>query len=105
MRTSIPRIRSVTSKATGRQIIVFGPAGNFTPDWVRSAADKAIAEQKGRPLGGYAIVVWAMDGSSTCSAMAGSIPRALMPQFVKDRLLLETAKQWIAPADEREDKR
>lgn len=99
-KTSIPRLRSVTDKATGRRIDVITPRGNIDRQRIEEALASAIANHDGRLLSGYAIVVWAMDGSTTCSLFAGSMPRAVVPQMVKDRLLLETAKKWIAPLDE-----
>lgn len=103
MKTSIPVIRSVTDKATGRQIRIIRPEGYVSRSWVEGALAEALDNHDGRTLGGYALVVWAMDGSTTCSLFAGSMPRALVPQMVKDRLLLETAKKWINPLDDGDD--
>jgi len=50
---------------------------------------------------GYAIVVWSRDGSSTCSARCNEhsqIPTALVPDFVRNRLLADRIERWTSDA-------
>ncbi len=93
------RIRSVRFKATGLvlhrlQDRTDEARVSFLRDmrWLVDAA-----QQDGRPIVGYAVVMWDADGGSSASLRAGrgsTIPSIAMPEFVKNRLLAEKIIEW-----------
>lgn len=97
MKTSIPRIRSVTEKATGRQIRVL--RHHYLNDKKHiSERVNALLEgffSDGKPAGGFALVIWNPDGGHMVaqSAFANSpIPKAVVPDFARNALLLNLSR-------------
>jgi hypothetical protein len=64
---------------------------------MRSLVD--AAQRDGRPIVGYAVVLWDSDLGSNASLCAGQgsvIPSIAMPEFVKQRLLASKIQDWTA---------
>ena len=95
---SIPRLRRITMKSTGQVIEVLrNPVRTNKIDIknrLLSVLDAAL-DDKCTP-GGYAVVVWDHSGASAafCSDINGPVPKALIPDYVRNRLLLAIAEQW-----------
>lgn len=95
-KTSIPVVRRVRFK-DGRTLDVFH---NHAPD--RSDVARTIGRVmdvhfgSSGFLGGFAFVVWNTDGASTAKLACynGMLTRVLAPDFVRDRLMLQTAEDW-----------
>lgn len=96
------RIRSVRDKKSGFVLHRLQPQTDaarvsFLQDmrWLI-----AVAQHDGRPIVGYAVVLWDADLGSTASLRAGqgsTIPSIAMPEFVKNRLLAEKITEWSHP--------
>jgi hypothetical protein len=93
------RIRSVRDKTSGFVLhrlhnTVERARTSFLCD-MRSLID--AAHHDGRPIVGYAVVLWDSDLGSTASLRAGqgsTIPSIAMPEFVKQRLLAAKIAEW-----------
>lgn len=101
MKTSIPRIRSVTDKTTGRQVRVL--RHRTTNDRasidgrIRELMDRFFADPTTFGAGGFAFVIWDKEGGSmtALSAFSGStVHRASMPDFVRGCIANNIAKNW-----------
>lgn len=93
--TSIPRLRRVRFK-DGRTIEVLRPKPS-DDQHIRAQLKKVVAwaMEMDRPLGGAAIAVWDIDGSSICDLQSnGTIPAILVPDFVRNRLLAAKIEDW-----------
>jgi hypothetical protein len=56
-----------------------------------------VLDYAGSACVGYAVVAWARDGKSWCDIQAADgsrIPCALVPDFVRNRLLAEKIEEW-----------
>lgn len=93
------RIRSVRDKKSGFVLHQL-QAGtdqarvSFLRD-MRSLVD--TAQSDGRPIVGYAVVVWDAENGSSASLQVGrgsSMPSIAMPEFVKNRLLASKILEW-----------
>lgn len=93
------RIRSVRDKASGFVLhrlhsTTERARASFMRD-MRSLIDGA--QRDGRPIVGYAVVLWDSDLGSVASLCAGqgsTIPSIAMPEFVKNRLLASKINDW-----------
>jgi hypothetical protein len=101
VKTSIPRIRSVTEKATGRQIRVL----RHYPANDRKAINRRIQELMDNffgadpemGAGGFAFVVWDKEGAS-CTAMScfagASVHRSHVGDYVRGCIDKAVTKDW-----------
>jgi hypothetical protein len=93
------RIRSVRDKASGFVLHRLQDRRDqarvsFLRD-MRTLVD--AAQRDGRPIVGYAVVLWDADNGSNASLQAGlgsTIPSIAMPEFVKQRLLAAKIQEW-----------
>jgi len=94
------RIRSVREKASGFVLHRLQDRSDqarisFLRD-MRALVD--AMQRDGRPIVGYAVVLWDADNGSNASLRAGlgsSIPSIAMPEFVKNRLLASKIEEWV----------
>ena len=94
------RIRSVRDKASGFVLHRLQDRSehariSFLRD-MRTLVD--AAQRDGRPIVGYAVVLWDAENGSNASLRTGqgsSIPSIAMPEFVKNRLLASKIEEWI----------
>jgi len=93
------RIGKVTMKGSGMEV--------HRPDFTKDAEGRAAFLRKARevidalgdPVAGWAIMAWLPDGSATVDLAVldrSCIPSSLVPDFVRNRLLLERAYQFVA---------
>jgi hypothetical protein len=93
------RIRSVRDKASGFVLYRLQDRSDharisFLRD-MRTLVD--AAQRDGRPIVGYAVVLWDADLGSVASLQVGqgsTIPSIAMPEFVKQRLLAAKIQDW-----------
>lgn len=88
------RIGAVTFKDNGLRVVRLFSG----PERTRRAIVAETREMiDGRPVVGFAMVMWAADGSSdaACRAYPGSnIPTIAIPDFARNRLLAEKICEW-----------
>lgn len=94
------RIRSVRDKASGFILHRLQDRTDAARvSFLRDMRSQVTAMQSdGRPIVGYAVVLWDADGGSNASLVAGqgsSIPSIAMPEFVKNRLLAAKIQDWV----------
>ena len=90
------RIRLVRMKNGSGEIRILTP---FLAKDERFAKQriKGVLDAHGSDIAGLAVMVWGADLRSTCYLGSGprsAIPGALIPDFVRNRLLLERAVDW-----------
>ena len=94
MKTSIPRLHSVSFKNGRGSIRVF--RGDDCAIIARRRMNRVMDALDG-PVAGMAVVVWGPDGASTAGMTIGRasrIPQILAPDFVRNRLLAERIESW-----------
>lgn len=101
MKNSIPRIRSVTDKATGRQVRVFRqyPANDRKTinGRLQTLMDNFFGCDPQKGAGGFAFVLFDKEGASMTAASVftgATVHRATLPEFVKGCLANNIAKDW-----------
>lgn len=93
------RIGTVTHKASGFRVVRLSDGPERTRRAIltetRDMIDNMTAD--GRPVVGYALVMWDADGGSdaACRAYPGSnIPSIAIPDFARNRLLARKIYEW-----------
>lgn len=92
MKTSIPRLRRIRFK-DGRTIEMLRLPENPGSDGMW-ADIRAKMESHGSEVEGYAFVVWGGDYSTVALATGPSLPLAYLPDYVRNRLLLQIFERW-----------
>jgi hypothetical protein len=93
------RIGTVTLKPSGLRIVRLSSGPERTRRAILTETREMIDGMKadGRPVVGFAMVMWAADGSSdaACRAYPGSnIPSIAVPDFARNRLLARKIGEW-----------
>lgn len=87
------RIGKVTLKREGPVVLLRRPRSNrqATDDYLRRCLDA-----QGTDIAGFAFVVWGADMRSIAELQVweNSIPSAVVPDFVRNRLLAERIESW-----------
>lgn len=89
MRVSIPRLRSVKFK-NGATLHVIR---NHRVEQIRQSYVQDVAlvgQRRADDIGGYAVVVWAIDGGCSVSAHSGDgrpVGKMMVPEFVRNALI------------------
>lgn len=85
------------SLKSGGEVRLLGAA----PDGVRARVEKRLRsclDEMDDEIVGYAFVVWSSDGTSVADLEitdASRLPRSLVPEFVKQRLVAETVGTMV----------
>lgn len=99
MKTSVPRIRSVTEKKTGRKLHII----RHQPINDRRSIDRRVKGvldgffDYGTDSAGFAFIIWDKSGQSMSVQQVfntNAVPRALMPDFVRNILMINVTKDW-----------
>lgn len=98
MKTSIPLLRRIRFK-DGKSIEVIrnhAPSRGEVEASIRESVRDYYDTYSGF-VGGYAIVIWQADGSSTARIRNynGIVPLAITPDFVRERVNLQIMKDWV----------
>lgn len=96
------RIGTVTHKASGFRVVRLHDGAERTRGAImretRAMLDSMTAD--GRPVVGFALVMWDADGGSeaTCKAYPGSnIPSIALPDMARNCLLARKTMEWSKP--------
>lgn len=92
MKTSVPRLRRIRFK-DGRTIEMLRFPENATIEGMW-ADIRAKMEDHGPAVEGYAFVVWGGDYSTVAMATGPNLPLAYLPDYVRNRLLLQISERW-----------
>jgi hypothetical protein len=96
------RIGTVTHKASGFRVVRLHDGPERTRRAIMAETRQMIDNMtlEGRPVVGFAIVMWDSEGASdaACRAYPGSnIPTIALPDFVRNRLLASKIADWSKP--------
>ena len=96
------RIGRITHKASGFQVVRLHDGPERTRNAILSETRRMLdgMTQDGRPVVGFALVMWDSDGGSdaACRAYPGSnIPSIAIPDFARNRLLARKIEEWSQP--------
>lgn len=87
------RISSVRPKDGSAKLIILKPKDHrrrvLLLRWARELMDRCAT------VDGFAIVVWDKAGYSSCASIGGEVvPSAVVPDFVRNRLLTHAITSW-----------
>ena len=93
------RSRSVKYKHTGFILHIMKAQSDIVRINVMSETRNMLAgfESDGKPVVGFALVMWGSDGASSATIISGegsAIPAIAMPEFIKNRLIAAKIEEW-----------
>lgn len=98
MREARIRLRSVRLKDGGAEIRVLrSPTKADDRAFAEHIVGKCMDHDFGSRIAGFAFVVWGPDNASVAYSYAGEasrIPRVMVPDFARERLMLEIAERF-----------